>query len=87
MILTGKGAFLIAGYNTMRKEEQTKYNSKTLVKAVGVMLFASSISIIIMVGILTETIGMTILGSIIMAVIIIGGIIYINTNNRFKIKK
>ncbi|MEK6266410.1 MAG: DUF3784 domain-containing protein [Clostridium sp.] len=32
MLLCGKGSFLIAGYNTMPKEEKDKYNSVKLSK-------------------------------------------------------
>ena len=30
LLWNGKGAFLIAGYNTSSKEEQSKYNEKAL---------------------------------------------------------
>ncbi len=35
LIFSGKGNFLIAGYNTLDKEEKDKYNIKTLGKVVG----------------------------------------------------
>lgn len=35
LLLCGKGAFLIAGYNTMTKEEKEKYDSKALCKSTG----------------------------------------------------
>lgn len=35
MLLSGKGAWLIAGYNTASKEEKEKYNKKRLSKIVG----------------------------------------------------
>lgn len=30
VLLTGRGAFLIAGYNTLSKEEKEKYDSRAL---------------------------------------------------------
>jgi len=35
LLLTGKGSWLIAGYNTASKKEKAKYNEKLLCKVVG----------------------------------------------------
>lgn len=36
-LLNGKGAWLIAGYNTASQEEREKYNEKKLCRAVGIL--------------------------------------------------
>lgn len=35
LLLTGRGSFLIAGYNTASKEEKAKYQEKRLCRVVG----------------------------------------------------
>ena len=44
----GKGTWLIAGYNTMSKKEQKKYDEKKLCKAVGSLCFACCIMLCMM---------------------------------------
>ncbi|MGL5152306.1 MAG: DUF3784 domain-containing protein [Clostridium sp.] len=39
MLLRGKGAFLVAGYNLSSKEEKEQYNEKKLCKVMGGGLF------------------------------------------------
>lgn len=38
VLLTGHGSFLIAGYNTMKKEEKEKYNEKKLCRGTGILM-------------------------------------------------
>ena len=40
LLLHGKGASLIAGYNTMTKEEKEKYDSKALCKSTGKLMLS-----------------------------------------------
>jgi hypothetical protein len=35
LLLTGKGSFLIAGYNTANKEKKKRYNEKRLCRVMG----------------------------------------------------
>ncbi|SDN85546.1 DUF3784 domain-containing protein [Acetanaerobacterium elongatum] len=44
ILLTGHGAFLIAGYNTSSSEEKAKYDTKKLCRTVGVMLLLITIA-------------------------------------------
>ncbi|CDM70003.1 putative membrane protein [Clostridium bornimense] len=88
MLSLGKGSFLIAGFNTMSKEEKEKYDVKAMCKFMGKLMFviAFSISLFVLSDILMMkillNIGVTIIiGSVIFAVI------YSNTGNRFKSKK
>ena len=41
-LLNGNGAFLIAGYNTMSKDEKAKYDEKALCRSVGWLLIGIS---------------------------------------------
>ena len=81
----GKGAFLIAGYNTSSKEEKSKYDEKALCKAVGKMMFAmAGCWCVVAVGSVMESWIVYGIGIGLFLAVIIGGIIYLNTGNRFK---
>ena len=43
ILLSGRGGFLVAGYNTASKEEKAKYNEKKLCRTVGSGLGAITI--------------------------------------------
>ena len=50
-MLKGKGSFLIAGYNTMSKEEKARYDEKALTKFIGrIMLIISFMFLILIIG-------------------------------------
>jgi hypothetical protein len=85
LLLTGRGASLIAGYNTMSKEEKEKYDEKALCKFMG--------KILIPIGILVPVFGLGLIYEIpwITPVYVVGVVglvlfagIYANTGNRFK---
>src|SRR5690606_26498089 len=83
-LLQGKGAWLIAGYNTLSDEEKAKYDELALCKATGKMIFAIAFSTtFILLGELFQGEGLIIAGVVLMVVIILIGIIYINTGNRY----
>ncbi|TDM07004.1 DUF3784 domain-containing protein [Macrococcus lamae] len=46
MFSMGKGAMLIAGYNTMSKDQQSQYDEKKLCQGMGKFLFVVSAAII-----------------------------------------
>ena len=48
ILLTGRGSFLIAGYNTLSKEKKQRYNAKRLCRVVGCA--TSILSIIFGIG-------------------------------------
>ncbi|MGD6968615.1 DUF3784 domain-containing protein [Rossellomorea vietnamensis] len=84
-LINGKGAFLIAGYNTLPKEEKEKYDTEALCKFMGKMMFSLSFSISLWA--LSEALDMQwlfIAGMIIFTGLIIFMLIYLNTGNRFK---
>lgn len=85
ILINGKGAFLIAGYNTMSKEEKSKYNQTALCKFMGKIMFclAGSCSLWILCGVLAMDI-LFFIGLFIFFAILIFAVVYSNTKNRFK---
>lgn len=85
LFLNGKGSFLIAGYNTASKAEKEKIDEKKLCRYVGKLMFllAGSFLVIMASDILNEM-WLLWLGLALFFVIVIGGIIYINTGDRLK---
>lgn len=82
---SGRGSFLIAGYNTMSKEEKDKYDTVALCKFIGKMMFALSFSMVFWV--LSEVFEkgwLFTIGLILFIVIIVFMMIHVNTGNRFK---
>lgn len=47
VLLSGRGAWLIAGYNTSSKEKKAAYNEKKLCRATGVMLLIITAELVI----------------------------------------
>lgn len=93
MMFTGRGSFLIAGYNTMSKEEKEKFDSKALSKFIGkcIIMPTGLLTILFAIG-LTYGVrhNITLLWTTIIAycVIVTGlcifAVIYLNTGNRFR---
>ena len=87
VLCCGKGAILIAGYNTASPKEKATYNEKALCRATGVLVLAivGSVELLFLGAIL----GMAALkwsGGVLIAVSTVFGVIYINTSKRFKRK-
>ncbi len=81
----GKGAFLIAGFNMMSKEEKEKYDKVALCKFMGKMMFALSFSMVFWVlGEVFESKRLFAFGLVLFFGIVIFTLIYANTGNRFK---
>jgi len=80
----GKGAFLIAGYNTMSKEKKSKVDEKSLCKFMGKSMFVLAFSVFLLglSDIIKQSI-IDIIGLIIFFSTFIFIIIYSNTKNRF----
>jgi len=85
VLLSGRGAFLIAGYNTMSKEEQEKYDVVALCKFMGkVLLGLSACMVLWVITHVSHNIWYFVIGLIAFIAIIIFTLIYANTGNRFK---
>ncbi len=82
----GKGAWLIAGYNTSSKEEKAKYDEKALCRFVAKLMFFCAFCMAL--GAVAPLIGTWLLfpSQALMLIGIIAGVIYLNTGNRFKKK-
>lgn len=48
LFFKGRGAMLVAGYNTSSEEEKRKYDEKKLLKAVGISVFVIGVMLIAM---------------------------------------
>nr|WP_285851218.1 DUF3784 domain-containing protein [Sporosarcina aquimarina] len=87
LFIKGKGADLIAGYNTMAEEEKATYDTIGLCKFMGKMMFALSFSMVfwIMSDIL-NTPWLLYFGLVLFVGIIVFMIIFTNTGERFRNK-
>lgn len=83
----GKGAFLIAGYNTASKAEKAKYDEKALCRFMGKIMFAlAGCQGIMALGILVVGMWLYYVGIGLFLVVVFGTVIYANTGNRFQKK-
>ena len=83
-LLNGKGGFLIAGFNTMSKEDQEKYDEKALCHFVGWLLIVVLFCVLLIpIGIQFDSVWLTYGGIALTFVIILGAVIFVNTGNRF----
>lgn len=84
-LLMGKGAFLIAGYNTMSVAEKAKYDERALCRAMGVMMLGITGCLLLMIPtVTTNNQSLGIMATILMIGIIIVGLIYMNTSKKIK---
>lgn len=82
---SGRGAFLIAGYNTASKEEKEKIDEKKLCKYVGkLMLLFAGCFLILMASDVLGKMWLLWLGLTLLFGTVIGGVIYLNTGDRLK---
>ena len=87
VLCCGKGAFLIAGYNTASPEEKASYDEKALCRATGVLVLVIVGCVeLLMLGLVLDMTALVWGGGILMAVSTVFGLIYINTSKRFKRK-
>lgn len=79
VIFSGRGAMLIAGYNTMSEERRARYDEGRLTRAVGLFMIALGIIFTVgMYGVLSDWLGMWEF-LIIIAVAVIVGIVVSNS--------
>lgn len=81
----GKGAFLIAGYNTSSQAEKAKYDEKALCRCMGKLMFAlAGTWAPIALSALLNRMWLLWLGLGLFLVVCLGGVIYMNTGSRFR---
>lgn len=86
LLFTGKFSFLVAGYLNTPKEKRASYNWAKISKYVAVLLWISSIGLVIMA--FTDDNPNTQLhtfGLLLFLGTILGGAIYVNISKRFRI--
>ncbi|MFA1642087.1 DUF3784 domain-containing protein [Chryseomicrobium imtechense] len=81
----GKGAFLIAGYNTVPKEEKAKYDEVALCKFMGKALYGICFSLVLLsLSEWLEIPALLWIGIALMIGLIVFTLVYSNTGNRFR---
>ncbi|MFJ7666220.1 DUF3784 domain-containing protein [Lysinibacillus sp. NPDC097195] len=81
----GKGAFLIAGYNTMSDSKKATYDEKALAKFTGKIMYGYCFCILLWaLDGLFQTEWLFIMGTILFVGLTVFMLIYGNTGNRFK---
>lgn len=87
LIRVFKLSSLIAGYNTASKEEKAKFKEEELTRFVGNLLIFSS-AILLLGGLLaifaSSKAAVVYISWISFSLVIVGGVIYMNTGNRFR---
>ncbi|TYQ16610.1 UNVERIFIED_CONTAM: uncharacterized protein DUF3784 [Acetivibrio alkalicellulosi] len=85
MFSMGKGAFLIAGYNTMSKKKKSQYNTILLCKFMGKAMFLYAVSMcFFLFSELWESKIILYIGIALFSIITVFILVYSNTGNRFK---
>ena len=85
LFFCGKGSFLIAGYNTLPKEEKSCLDQKSLCKFMGKLMFLlAGCWLIITLGSFFGMIPLLMIGLILFIAAIVAAAVYANTGNRFQ---
>ena len=85
IFLSGKGLFLIAGYNTASKAEKAKTDEKKLCKYMARLMFLfAGCFIIVMISDVLKSMWIMALGLALLTAIAVGSVIYMNTGNRLR---
>ena len=85
VLLSGKGADLIAGFNTMPAEKREQYDAPRMSRFVGkVILFGWAIMMFIPLGIALGEMWLAAVAGGLFTAVIIAAVVYMNTGNRFK---
>ena len=85
VLLSGRGAMMIAGYNTMSKEKRAKYDEKALGRFVGWLLIAMIPCMLLAnVGARFGLNWLVGAGTVASIALPIGGAVYANTGGRFR---
>ena len=87
ILCCGKGADMIAGFNTASPEERAKWDETALCRAVGILLFVMVGCIeFLLLGAVLDITALIWGGGILFAISTVFGLIYINKSKRFKRK-
>ena len=87
LFFCGKGAALIAGYNTASPHEKARYDEKALCRAMGWLMMALAVCwFIIALNLLLENMVFLWIGLPLFFAVCIIGIVYMNTSKKIKRK-
>ena len=85
LFASGKGAGLIAGYNTMSAKEKEKIDKKKLCSAMAKLMFLlAACFAVASCGPLLHVMALYWVGMVLFLVAVIGGVIWMNTGDRIK---
>lgn len=85
VLYSGRGAAMIAGYNTLPRSERAKYDEHALARFMGKMMFAWSFSMLFWaLGALLGPGWLFAVGFVLFCGIMAFALIYANTGNRFR---
>lgn len=85
VFLSGRGSFLIAGFNTKSPEDKREYDIAKLCRFMGKVMFALGFSMMLWVlGMAKEADWMLAAGMALFVAITFFAVIYLNTGERFK---
>ena len=83
-LFAGRGAWLIAGYNTMPKKERERYDKRALCRFMGKLMFFCAACMLVMgADTLWPGRGLGLAGTIWLLIGAVGAVIYANTGGRF----
>ncbi|QPC47619.1 DUF3784 domain-containing protein [Mangrovibacillus cuniculi] len=81
----GKGAFLIAGYNTLPAKVKAKYNEQAVCTYMSKVMYGLSFSVFLWgMSVVLEVTLLFIIGTVLFVSILIFTVVYTNTGERFK---
>ena len=83
ILLTGRGAFLVAGYNTMPKEKKALYDAPAMSKFAGKIALPIGI-LTVLAGFFLAALWFWIIYAAIVLALVVFALVYSNTGNRFK---
>ena len=85
ILLSGRGAWLIAGYNTMPPEEKARYDQKALCRTMGKLLLTMAACVALAtVGYGLDRSWLVWCGFGLLTVVMIGGAVYVNITDSVK---
>lgn len=81
----GKGAGLIAGYNTASPSQKAKYDKKKLCKGMAKLMYALAVCwLVVASSEIFHAMALLWIGLVLFLAVAIAGVIYMNTENRFR---
>ena len=85
VLLAGRGSFLIAGFNTLPKEEKEKYDRQALCRFMGkIMLPIGVLMPLVAIGGIWQVTWLPVLYALIVVSLTIFALVYSNTGHRFR---